>query len=51
LRHQHFACPSIFLSKNTIGRRRLSTADLLIKAGCFVIKKIMLEISKAADLN
>jgi hypothetical protein len=30
---------------------RLSTGDLLIRVACFVEKKIMFTISRAADLN
>jgi hypothetical protein len=36
---------------NTNRSGRLSTVDLLINVACFVKNKIMLAISKAADLN
>ncbi len=35
---------------NTNRRGRVGTVDLLIKVACFV-KKIMLAVSKATDLN
>ena len=37
--------------QGTLTEWRLSTADLLSKVPCFVEKKIILSISKAADPN
>jgi hypothetical protein len=39
------------IARNTNGRGRLSTVDLLIKVACFVKKEIMLALSKAIDKN
>jgi hypothetical protein len=36
---------------NSYWRERLSTVDLLIKIGCFVKKKKIVSVRKAADLK